>query len=74
MLQYSPVAQELAVHGLDGRVRRLERVVADEAKAAREARLRVPHDLWRLNDDAKGVEGVVQQLQERQTERQPVSI
>jgi hypothetical protein len=53
------------VHGLDGRVGGLEAVVADKAEAARGARLRVAHDLGRLDDHAERGESVVQQLRAR---------
>ena len=56
------VAEELAFIFLDRRVRRLERLEGHEAEAARVARLAVAHDLRRGDDDAKGGEGVVQQL------------
>ena len=43
----------------------LKAVVADEAKAPAVARVRVPHDLGRVDNDAKRAERVVQQLQGR---------
>lgn len=57
-----PVAEVLAVHGLNGGVRRVKTGEIDERVALGVSRVRVSHDLWRLEDDAKGTEGVVEEL------------
>lgn len=57
-----PVAEVLAVHGLDGGVGGVEAGEVDEGVALGVARVGVAHDLWSLQDDAEGTERVVQQL------------
>ena len=57
-----PVAEILAVHGLDGCVRGVKAGKVDEGVALGVARVGVAHDLGGLEDDPKGAEGVVQQL------------
>lgn len=56
------VAQVLPVHGLDGSIGSVERGEIDEGVALGVARVRVPHDLGRLQDDPEGAERVVQEL------------
>lgn len=53
------IPQILAVHALEGRVGRLEGVVADEAKALGFARVLLPHDLWLFDQRSKGPKSVV---------------
>lgn len=57
-----PVAQVLAIHGVHGGVGGLEAGKVDKGKALGVARLRVAHDLGRLQDDTEGGEGVVEEL------------
>ncbi len=57
-----PIAEVLSVHGLDGRVGRLEAGIVDEGEALRVAAVRIALDLWRGEDDPEGGEGVVEQL------------
>lgn len=57
-----PVAKVLAVHGLDGGVGRVKAGKIDESIALGVSRVRVSHDLWRLEDHAKGTERVVEEL------------
>ena len=57
-----PVAQELTVHRLDRRIGRLERVIGHEPEPSAVPRVGVPHDLGRLDHDAKRAEGIVQEL------------
>lgn len=57
-----PVAKVLAVHGLDGGIRRIKAGEIDERVTLGVARVGVSHDLWRLEDDAKGAECVVEQF------------
>lgn len=56
------IAEVLSVHGIHGRVRRLEAGKVDESKALRIARLRITHNLWRLQNHSERRERVVQQL------------
>ena len=57
-----PVAEVLAVHSLDGRIRGLKAGIVDEGKALGVAGVRIALDLGRGEDDPKGGEGVVEQL------------
>lgn len=57
-----PVAEVLAVHGLDGGIRRVKAGEVDERVTLGVAGVGVSHDLRRLEDDAKGTECVVQQF------------
>lgn len=56
------IAEVLSVHGIHGRVRRLEAGKVDERKALGIARLRIAHNLRRLQNHAERRERVVQQL------------
>ena len=56
------VSQVLTVHALEGRVGRLEGVVADKAKALGFAGVFLSHDFRLLNEGSKGPESVVQQM------------
>lgn len=57
-----PVAKVLAIHGLDGGVGRIKASKVDEGIALGVARVWVSHDLGRLENDAKGAEGVVEEF------------
>lgn len=57
-----PVAEVLAVHGLDGSVGGVKAGKVDEGVALGVPRVGVAHDLWRLEDHAKGAERVVEEL------------
>lgn len=57
-----PVAQVLAIHGLNGGVRCFEAGKVDEGIALGVSRVRVTHDLWCLQNDTECGEGVVEQL------------
>lgn len=56
------IAEILAIHGLDGRIRGIKAGKVNEGVALGVARVWVAHDLGRLKDDPEGAEGVVQQL------------
>ena len=56
------VAEILAVHGLDGRVRGLERGIVNEGESLGVSGLRVSLDLGRGEDDAEGRESVVEKF------------
>ena len=51
------------MHHLNGSIRCLEGVIADESKAPRGACVRVPHNLGGRHHHAKATEGVIQLLQ-----------
>lgn len=57
-----PVAEVLAVHGLDGGVRGIEAGEVDESVTLGVACVRISHYLWSLQDHAKGTKRVVQQF------------
>jgi len=65
MIRRAPVAEELAVHGLNGCIRCLEALVGHKPEAARRACFWVTHNLGRCNDDAEGAECVIEQLQQQ---------
>lgn len=56
------VAQVLAVHSFDGRVRRVETGKVDKGEPLRVTRSRVPHDLRSLKNDSESGERIVQEL------------
>lgn len=60
--RYGAIAKVLSVHGIHGRIRRFEAGEVYESKSLRVARLRIAHNLWRLQDHSEGGERVVQQL------------
>lgn len=57
-----PVAEVLAVHGLDGGIGRVEAGEIDESITLGVAGVGISHDLWRLEDHAEGTECVVEQF------------
>ncbi len=64
--RHTPVAEKLSIHGFNGCIGRLKAVIGHKAKAFSRAGLRVAHDLWCLDDHAKGAERVIEQLQQTQ--------
>lgn len=56
------IAQILVVHTFNGRIRRLERIVRNEAKSLGLTGLLIPNDVRGSDDGAKGREGVVEEL------------
>lgn len=57
-----PVAEVLAIHGLNGGIGCIEAGKIDESITLRVAGVWVSHDLWRLEDHTKGTERVVEQF------------
>lgn len=57
-----PVTEVLAVHGFNGGVGRIKAGKVDESVTLGVAGVWVAHDLWRLEDHAKGTECVVEQF------------
>lgn len=57
-----PIAEVLAVHGLDSSIRGIEAGEVDEGIALRVTRVWVSHDLGRLQDDTKGAKCVIEKL------------
>lgn len=57
-----PVTEVLAVHGLNGRIGCIKACKIDESITLGVPGVWVSHDLWRLEDHAKGTECVVEQF------------
>lgn len=57
-----PVAEILAVHGLDGGVRRIKAGEINESITLGVAGVRVSHDLRRLENHPEGTECVIEQF------------
>lgn len=57
-----PVAQILAIHGLNGGIRCIKAGEIDESVTLGVAGVWVSHDLWRLQDYTKGTKCVIEQF------------
>lgn len=57
-----PIAEILAVHGLDSCIGGVKAGKVDESVSLRVACIRVTHDLGRLKDDAESAESIVEEF------------